>query len=223
VLTVRGATVDRVDTKYVTGAQLFWRPPVEGLRVGGTWLRTSIDFELTLSQQYIDLFVMMGVVPPDFDGRILIAQRPDTWVIGSVEYTRGDWLFAGEYSRAYKRQITVPKLIPELNEDAERLYAMATNRLSSSFELGGYYSASHVDAHDRDGRDLNADGTKKYPIRSFAWQRDLAVTLRYDVNDHWLWKLEGHFIDGTAALSRDDNPDPERYWALFLLRTTVTF
>ena len=63
----------------------------------------------------------------------------------------------------------------------------------------------------------------KYPERFYAWQRDAAVTIRYDVNDHWLWKLEGHFIDGTAALPAAQNPNPDRFWGLVLLRTTVTF
>ena len=63
----------------------------------------------------------------------------------------------------------------------------------------------------------------KFAKPFFAWQRDAAATLRYDVNEHWLWKLEAHVIDGTADLFSTDNPDPERFWALFLLKTTVTF
>jgi hypothetical protein len=51
----------------------------------------------------------------------------------------------------------------------------------------------------------------------------LAASLRFDVNDHWLWKLEGHFIDGAAELDSTYNPNPKRYWGMFLLRTTVTF
>ena len=75
----------------------------------------------------------------------------------------------------------------------------------------------NVDANDRGGHD------PKYAERFYAYQRDLAATLRFDVNDHWLWKLEGHFMDGTASLPQLANPHPERYWGLFLLRTTVTF
>jgi hypothetical protein len=50
-----------------------------------------------------------------------------------------------------------------------------------------------------------------------------AATARYDVNDHWLWKLEAHFIDGAAAINRTLDAMPQRYWGLFLLRTTVTY
>jgi hypothetical protein len=56
-----------------------------------------------------------------------------------------------------------------------------------------------------------------------AWQRDATATLRFDVNDRWLWKVEAHVIDGTADLFATRNPDPERWWGLFLVKTTVTF
>ncbi len=217
-LTVAGATLDEIDTRYVTGGQLIWRPPVEGLRVGGTYVRMSIDFDLTLSAENIMALVMAGIVPADFDGKIVISQRPVSVVVGSVEYTHEDWLFAAEYSRAFKhQQSTIPTALPAFDEDSERFYAMTTYRFSPEIEAGGYYSVHHVDAGDRGGHDM------KYPERFYAWQRDLAATIRYDVNDYWLWKLEGHFIDGVADLPAAKNPNPERYWGLVLLRTTVTF
>jgi hypothetical protein len=218
-LELSGATLDGIDTKYVTGAHVFWSPPVEGLRIGGTWLRASIDFNLTLSPENVQFLIDAGVVPADFDGKLLISQRPDTWLIGSVEYLHEAWLFALEYARAFKHQQTsLPAVLPTFDEDSERFYGLATYRLSPSFEVGGYYSVLHADAGDRQGRN-----EETFPQRIRAFQRDLAATLRYDVNDHWLWKLEAHFIDGAADLIATDNPDPERYWGLFLLRTTLTF
>jgi hypothetical protein len=217
-LSLAGATLDSIDTKYVCGTQLFWRPPVDGLRIGGTWLRASIDFDLTLSQANIDALIMAGLVPPDYDGSLVVSQRPDTWLVASAEYVRGDWLFAAEYSRAFKHQQTsLPAVIPAFDEDSERFYAMATYRASSAFEVGGYYSVHHLDAADRAGND------PKYAERFHAFQRDLAATVRFDVNDYWLWKLEGHFIDGAADLPTATNPKPDRFWGLVLLRTTVTF
>jgi hypothetical protein len=218
-LTLSGATLDSIDTKYVTGAQLFWQLPVEGLRIGGTYLRASIDFNLTLSDANIAALIMAGLVPADFDGKVQVAQRPDTWVIGSAEYTRGDWLLAAEYFRAFKHQVSdLPAVLPAFDEDSERFYGLAAYRASESFELGGYYSVTHLDVGDRRGRDAT-----KWMERYHAFQRDAALTLRYDVNDHWLWKVEGHFIDGTAALPLARNPNPDRYCGLVLLRTTVTF
>jgi hypothetical protein len=217
-LTLSGATLDSYDVKYVTGAQLFWRTPLEGLRVGATYLRTSIDFDLTLAPATVGALIMAGLVPADYQGELAISQRPVTWIAGSVEYQRGPWLFAAEYSRAFKRQrSSLPDLIPTFEEDSERFYGLATYRLSPRFEVGGYYSVHHLDADDRRGHD------PKYAENFNAYQRDAAATLRFDVNDNWLWKLEGHFIDGTADLPILRNPNPDRYWGLFLLRTTVTF
>ena len=216
-LTVLGATLDSYDVKYVTGAQLFWRTPLEGLRVGATYLRTSIDFSLTFTQASIDTLVMAGLVPADYDGKLVLSDRPITWIAGSTEFQRGPWLFAAEYSRAFTRVRTTPSIIPTTNRDSEKFYGLATYRVSPSFELGTYYSVNHLDADDRRGHD------PKYKENHNAYQRDLAATIRWDVNESWLWKLEGHFIDGTADLPVVRNPNPERYWGLFLVRTTVTF
>jgi hypothetical protein len=137
----------------------------------------------------------------------------------SAEYLRDDWSFAAEYSRWRIHQTSsVPGLIPDPDSDSEHFYGLISRRLSPALEAGAYYSAVHVDVHDRGGRDQ-----ARFPRRWNAFQRDAAVSLRYDVNDHWLWKLEGHFIDGVADLPRGPNPDPERYWGLFLFKTTVWF
>jgi len=217
-LEIVGATLDEVDTRYVAGAQVFWRPPLEGLRVGATVLQASIDFRLTLDPDTVEQLVAMGLVPPDYDGRLRVSQRPDTLAIGSAEYVRGDWLFAAEYSRWLKHQETsLPDLIPAFDEDAERFYAMASHRWSRWVETGAYYSVSHADADDRRGRD------PRFAEPFHAFQRDLAATVRLDVNDHWLWKAEAHFIDGTSELPTSTNPSPDRYSGLFLFRTTVSF
>jgi hypothetical protein len=218
-LEVTGATLDDIDTKYVTGARLFWQAPIEGLRLGGTWLRTSIDFKLHLDPATTSALIMAGLVPADYDGKLVISQRPDTLWIASAEYTHDDWMFAAEYGRWYKhQQSSLPDLLPAFDEKNERFYALATHRFTPAWELGTYYSVLFADANDRSGTDKT-----KFPERSMAWQRDAAATLRFDVDEHWLWKLEAHFIDGTADLDPSQNPHPERYWGLFLFKTTVTF
>lgn len=217
-LDLTDADLDSVDARYVAGGQLFWRPPIEGLRVGGTYLRTSIDFNISLDDSLSSQLVMAGLVDANYDGKLLISQRPVTLWVASAEYTLDDWLFAAEYSRWQTKQqssIDVPGLA--FDDDKERFYGMVTRRLSSYFELGLYYSVSYQDIDNRRGS--GASYAKPY----MAWQKDLAGTLRLDVNEYWLWKLEAHFIDGVADLLPASNPDPTRYWGLFLLRTTVTF
>ena len=211
-------TAADVDTKYVAGGQVTWNTPVEGLRIGASGLRTSIDYHLVLDQATIDAYVAAGAVPADFDGRVTLHLRPAHLLVGSVEYTNGQFGVAAEYSRWLIRDQSRPEIIPLTETDSERFYLRAGYRVNEEVTVGGYYSVHHADAGDRQGRDA-----MRYPIRERAFQRDLAATIRYDINDHWLWKLEAHFIDGAAALAATDNPMPERYWGLFLIRTTLTF
>jgi hypothetical protein len=108
-------------------------------------------------------------------------------------------------------------MLADLDEDQERFYAMVNRRFDRHVETGLYYSILNQDADDRGGHNQ-----AKFPERWYAWQRDLSATVRYDVNERWMWKLEGHFIDGVADLL-GSTAKPERYWGLFLLKTTVTF
>lgn len=210
-----GASLDSVVTKYVTGGQLFWRTPLDGLRVGATFVRASIDFHISLDASLVAALVAAGVVAMGYDGKLVISQRPVTFLVGSVEYVRGDLVLAAEYSRWLTHQrSTQAMLSPTFDRDSEKFYAMATYRLAPAFEAGAYYSVLNIDVDDM---------PIPYAQPSDAFQRDLAATLRFDVNDHWLWKLEGHFMDGTASLPIEFNTHPDRRWGLFLLRTTVTF
>jgi hypothetical protein len=218
-LDVNGATLDDIQTRYVTGAQVFWYTPIEDLKVGASFLRLSVDFDLTLDDANTQALIMAGVVPADYDGKVVISQRPVTLCGVSAQYTPEDWLFAAEYGRSYKRQVsTLPAVLPEVHEDQERFYAMVTHRLASFLEVGGYYSVLFADFHDRGGHNM-----MKFPRPWYAWQRDAALTVRYDINDHWLWKVEGHVIDGVADLFLSENPKPERYWGMVLVKTGVTF
>jgi len=217
-LTLPGYTVDGIDSKYVTGAQVFWQAPLDGLRLGGTALRASLDFDVTIPPATTEALIAAGVVPPDYRGALVLSLRPDTLVIGSAEYLHEAWSFAAEYCRAFQRlRSSLPAVQPTLEQDTEAFYAMASYRPSALLEVGSYYSVLHLDADDRHGR------SPKYAESFLAFQRDLAATVRLDVNDHWLWKLEAHVIDGAASLDAATNPHPARHWGLFLLRTTVTF
>jgi predicted porin len=173
---------------------------------------------VTLADASVTQLIAAGALPAGSTGKLVVSQRPTTSWVASAEYIRGDWLFAAEYGRWLKHQETsLPQLIPAFDEDSERFYAMATYRLSTAFEFGTYYSVTHADVHDRTGND------PKFMPSFRAFQRDLAATIRFDVNEYWLWKLEAHYINGVSELEAAQNPNPEQYWGLFLFRTTVTF
>jgi hypothetical protein len=56
----------------------------------------------------------------------------------------------------------------------------------------------------------------------------VALTLRYDITPHWLVKLEGHYMHGTAGLKSALNGNRpldtlSENWGVFLVKTTAYF
>ncbi len=198
-------TIVSVDTERVAGFQVFVRPPIENLRVGASLVYSIIHFNLS-------------VAGPMGDIKFVASLDPVYLWVASAEYIYDDWQFSAEYSRWIQEIKSSPELIPSSRTDSERAYAMVTRRLKDDLEVGAYYSLHFADVNDREGTNV-----KYGDFHERAWQKDLAATVRYDVNDSWLWKLEGHFMDGAADLTAGDNPFPKRYWLLFLIKTTVSF
>jgi len=147
-------------------------------------------------------------------GPVEIAIPATLWV-ASVEYTPGDMLFAAEYSQWHVGvESSDPMTFPETTTVSRRAYGMFAYRPRPWMQPGAYYSVYYPDIDETTGRDTR--------------QHDAAATLRFDINNHWILKLEGHYMRGTAALDsrlNDDQPKSElvNHWALFIAKTTAYF
>jgi hypothetical protein len=191
-------TYATIQTPYVAGGRLMWEGPIEGLRLGGS-----------LQALRLDLAGTVPTGPFSFRTDAVLA-------VGSLEYTRADLLLAAEYSRWRAQTVnsTNPMVAPIGTTVSERYYALGAYRLRGWLQLGAYYSGLYPNVDQRSGRE--------------SMQHDVAGTLRFDINPHWLVKLEGHFIHGTASLSRalNDNRALNTLtsdWAVFLAKTTAYF
>jgi hypothetical protein len=105
-------------------------------------------------------------------------------------------------------------LFPGSKTTSERAYVLVGYRVTSWLRPGIYYALIFPDVTDRKGREDQ--------------RHDVAGSLRFDINEHWLVKLEGHFISGTAELRpalNDGTPNAEmkRNWGLFAVKTTAYF
>jgi hypothetical protein len=157
---------------------------------------------------------MAGQLPADFRGPLKV-KLPALLAVGSMEYQTGDLLVAAEYSR-WRVKIESPTqvLLPSSDTVSERGYLMTSYRVLPWLWPGLYYSMFFKDVDHRTGRD--------------AYQHDVAATLRFDLTDHWLLKVEGHYMYGTAALSsalNDNQPTSTLVpnWGLLLIKTTAYF
>jgi len=150
------------------------------------------------------------------------------WV-GSLEYTYENTIFSAEYTRYYGIfESNLHPIVPHSALNQEAFYFQLSYRLSDFMQVAAYYSLQ-FDPQDRGGEDptvYSQDLTDNKEPFYKAWMKDASVSLRFDINDYWLVKLEGHFIDGTARVYESenrDNPYMERYWTLFGAKTTLTF
>ena len=205
-----GSTSVRIP--YLYGGRLMWRTPLQGLQAGASAQELRLDVHYTPSGDVLATFPMP--LPPDFKGNVEL-EVPVTIFVASIEYAAHDLSLSAEYLREWVEvESSLPEVYPESETTAEGFYLMASYHVTSWFTPGAYYSLSYPNVEDRNGRD--------------AYQHDVALSLRYDLTDHWLLKLEGHYMSGTATLDpalNDDTPRSElaRDWSAFFAKTTAYF
>jgi len=206
------AGTTEVSIPYLYGGRLLWRTPLEGLQAGASAQRLLLDVHYVPSGDVVATYPMP--LPSDFEGTVEL-EAPITIFVASAEYAADDLLLSAEYQREWVRiESSLPEQYPESKTTAEGFYVMASYHVTSWFAPGAYYSVTYPNVEDRRGRD--------------AYQHDLALSFRYDLTEHWLLKLEGHFMSGTAGLNpalNDNTPRSElaRDWGAFFAKTTAYF
>jgi hypothetical protein len=197
---------------YMAGARLHWLAPLEGLTLGGSVQTLRFDLDYAPSEVENMGYADAGLLPEGYDGTVSIRLPIKLWV-ASIEYQVQDLLLASEYGRSYV-DLDTSLLLPTERTQGEGFYVMASYRVRPWFTPGVYYSLGRSDVARRSGR--------------AEYQHDVALTLRYDLQAHWLLKLEGHYMHGTAGLDSTLNDGKplgtlEEDWAVLLVKTTAYF
>jgi|ERR1035438_2047447 hypothetical protein len=102
-----------------------------------------------------------------------------------VQFTRGKLYFAGEYRRTpFDTIVTVGPFVIHNPFDARSWYAMGSYRVTKKVQAGSYYS--HY---------VNKSFDTHLPSN---YSKDWVVSGRFDFNDYFYAKIEGHFLHGTG-------------------------
>lgn len=201
-----GADDSEAKFDWVWGGGVQWQSPLDGIRLGATYFKARFDME-----------ALMQFKVTDAEGEHLVSDRVTfNGDLGRIltlsgEYTRGPLTFTLEYTQERLNAVT-----------SEGWYGMLTAQATDKLAVTGFYSEYYGDREDR-------DGGRYLDLRDFfAWQKDHCLAFRYDVNDHWLLKLEHHLVDGTALsnLARNDLDDPlamRRWWQYTAAKSTFYF
>jgi hypothetical protein len=208
-----GATLTGFAVPYVVGGRLMWTTPLDGLTAGASYQTVRLDGTYHLDPALEQLLVAAGLLPPGLGGTLPTVYRVYLSV-ASLSYRTGNLELSAEYSRWIGNFASAaPKLFPPHTVN-ERYYAMASYRVLPWLTPGAYYSAFFPNVDERSEQ-------KDY-------QRDAALFVRFDLTRHWLVKLEGHYLSGTAALDpalhgQKDLNDLPGQWGLLMLKTTAYF
>jgi hypothetical protein len=193
------AEILTINEPYLIGGRLMYEAPLAGLRLGFSLQGGSI-----------------GEVQENPSSEIATTTTFTYQWVASLEYARRDLLLAVEYSRWFTLVETTNTLVvPEdPGTTSERGYLMLTYRFTPWFWPGFYYSFLF----------LNVDHRSNLAMQ----QQDLSFTARFDINEYWLIKLEGHFMVGTGSLSPVLNDGRTReqlapFWGACFVKTTAHF
>ncbi len=168
------------DIAYAGGIR--WNTPLEGLSLGASAFSNTVDSP-----------VLIG-------GALKGENSSDNFVYTvSAEYLWGNLTVAAEYQQfEIEYTLTSPMGLKEGVGTSEGYYLSASYRFNDLFSLGGYYSVLYPYDEDKSG--------DTFAFASDAWEKDLALSVRFDINDYAVLKVEGHHVDGTARVNAMDNP-----------------
>lgn len=200
-------TVQAFDVQDIYMATLEWETPLEGLRLRETTGEYGWHVRGT------------GTLSSEFGERQRAWSITEKQVcaITSADYSTERVSLALEWQQVWNDEGEEIEL--EDNAEEGGWYVGASYRFTDWLEIGSYYSVYYDDSDDKDGTQLRAEGLPAY----LAWQKDLALTTRFDFGEHWTVKFEGHLIDGAAQLIKIASELPERHTVLLAAKMTFNF
>jgi len=161
-------------SQVVSGAALHWRAPLPGLMIGA-----SIGHTNKSSSSLVDTIAGFGT----FNGMFVSSLVNQPQIFG--RYEKDKLMVAGEYSRLESNgAFQVPGLFAQpYNIDYRDWYGMASYKLTGKL-TAGLYDSQFFD--------------RKAALGPARYQKDWAISGRYDFSQFVYAKAEQHFLDGTV-------------------------
>ena len=208
-----------VNTHNTQNAQLQWAPRfVEGLRLCGSWLFTEIDMSVDVTTPVFNFATMSWEAGPLNREEITVEHLSS--VVGSIEYIFGETVLSAEYN-IIRVDIDQFQGLDVPTTEVHGWAVSASHRFTEWFELGAYYSDWNTNVRDRDGKDFEELLGNRH--REERWLRDTCLTFRFDLNENWIFKTEGHYMSGLDDVDFGDDPNPDPHWFLFAGKISYNF
>ncbi len=196
------------ETSYLAALQ--WQLPVEGARIAYAYFEGQLLADTIATAE--NSYGIPAMTPVTLDADPLCGHW---W---SAEYELSDWLFTSEFN-IQDRDTDVGGLT-STKARLEGWYAGAEHRFFDRYVGGVTYSEYYNDRNDKSGQRYISEGTPAHR----AWQKEWVFSLKAEVTDNLILKIEEHIIDGTASLFASDNTAPTaQNWNMFAVKATLIF
>jgi hypothetical protein len=189
-----GLSLPNGTTGSIFGGTLRWNTPVHGLMVGATEAFMNASGEL---------------IAGPYQGTITVPRIASPYFFAKYEHSRV--MISGEYNRLALLATAPLAGFPTVYNpfDQRSFYAMASYRATPKLSGGLYYSSS-------------IDHKAAFP--SSHYQKDWALTARYDFNSFVYAKAEQHWMDGTElGFFASNNSNLQLSTRMTLLKLGVSF
>ncbi|ETR73920.1 MAG: hypothetical protein OMM_06643, partial [Candidatus Magnetoglobus multicellularis str. Araruama] len=221
--------------------------PFPGLKLGSSFIQTATKVKADLNPDLMKTFARdmdytllyyKGLIDPDsimldriekgtlamFAGSPLEAEVDNVLAfMHSVELSIDRLVIMMEYyNYTYDIKLKIPDSLTLFDNDFFTIgyYANMVYRFSDMIETGIYYSVLQDNGWDPSGDRFAQKGEQRHQ----TWLKDLSLSIRFDLNDSWTFKLENHWMNGTAFLMHAHNPDKRyalgQYWQMFAAKMT---
>ena len=195
-----GVTYLHID--HTAGGQLQWNTPVNGLKT-------------VLSYSYLNGLDGIGKFSAYPVANVALHTDRYEYTTLSAEYIRDQWTFAAEWQRVAGTFNVITPFGTSISESkVSNWYVSAARRLNDKFEIGTYYSSEE---NDNASPGSPSGGNHN---------RDWALSLKYELNEHVIIKLEGHSINGTYDMfntTRTPNSVLKNHTDYVAIKTTLSF
>ncbi len=212
--------VKETDVNTIYNSKLEWMTPLNGLRIGVTYAKFDYTQEWNL--------VTDSGNSASFDN------KKTEFFTYSIEYMWNDLVLAAEIYRSNGEtdlvmhlDSTWAPLITEtpgasagdytVNKDLDsdnKYYVSASYRFTDWFEFGTYYSFYESDPDKEFTSELEEQKNEL---------TDICLSARFDINDNWTLKIEGHKMDGLNGVEPEEDGTFDEDWFLYAAKMTFSF
>ncbi len=204
ILETYGVTdVTAVDIEDVYVSDIRWETPLDGLLIG--WSYEQVEVQMPFAEDLMT-FALSNI----------------NFNVFYLEYILNNFKLSSEFCSArLHTSVTMNANGAVLDQDfvqTDTYHVMALYRINDWLEVGTYYSMIYPDKDDKDGDAMEA--------KHSAWLEDYAFSVKFDINDFCVAKLEYHMFDGTAYVMpsiNDDYPELSENWNMFAAKLTFSF